>query len=228
MSFRLTATAPLFVFLLLAGCGAGASSAPAEPAEKPSPGKIAAAKSAVEAAEAQVKAAERDLQLQEKLNQPHRAGLEAEAKLADMKLAQFREMEQKKRLDQAALEVQQAQDAIEDATDEMDQLEKMYKGNELADQTKEIVLKRGRRGLERARTAMALKQADLKNLKEHELPQEQGRLALDAAQKRAELERETQNAENLMAQKQAALLAAKAALAGAQEELRKLAEDAGK
>ena len=218
----------LSALLLSAGCAGGKSPAPEAAAEKPGPGRIAAARMAVEAAEAQVKASEQDLQLQEGLNRANRSRLEAEAKLADMKLAQFKEMMRKQRLDQAALEVQQAQDQIEDATDELEQLEKMYQGNELADQTKEIVLRRGRRGLERSRTALALKQAELRDLGEHALPEELGRLDLDAAQKRAELDRESQNAELQVAQKRTALLTARADLACAQEEFRKLAETQGK
>jgi hypothetical protein len=45
---------------------------------------------------------------------------------------------------------------IEDQTDELAQLEKMYKADELIDATEEIVLKRSRRGLELSKTGLAL------------------------------------------------------------------------
>ncbi len=49
-----------------------------------------------------------------------------------------------------------AKNGIEDQVDELDQLEKMYKGDELVDATEEIVLKRSRRQLALSRTSQAL------------------------------------------------------------------------
>jgi HlyD family secretion protein len=45
---------------------------------------------------------------------------------------------------------------IDDQTDELAQLEKMYKADELIDATEEIVLKRSRRGLDLSKTGLAL------------------------------------------------------------------------
>src|SRR6185436_17081035 len=64
---------------------------------------------------------------------------------------------------------------LEDQTDELDQLEKMYKGDELVDATEDIVLKRSRRGLALTKDGNALASERTKHHEEFELVLERER-----------------------------------------------------
>ncbi len=150
------------------------------------------------------------------------ARLRRELELEEARLAQLRNVESGRRLRESELGVQGAQDQIEDARDELEQLEKLYKGNELADATKEIVLKRGHRSLQRAAESLALKEIAHKTLKEDLLPAELGKLQLEADRKRDECERSARNAETLLQQKKAALLRAQIELQKAKDALGEL------
>ena len=210
------------VLLLLAGCAAGGGT-PGD--ETPTPQKIETAKLAVEAAKSHLAAAESDARLQEEANRMTLAAAQSEAKQAQMRADVF-QADKKKRLDEAAFTVQQVKDQIEDAADELDQLKKMYQGNELADATKEIVLKRGERQLARSRTQLAMKEAENAKLRDHDLPTEQEKIALDLAQKTDDLKQASLKAENQLQKKRAELQDARVALRKAEEELEKLQKDA--
>lgn len=64
---------------------------------------------------------------------------------------------------------------LEDQTDELDQLEKMYKGDELVDATEDIVLKRSRRGLALTKDQNALSSERTKHHEAFELALERER-----------------------------------------------------
>ena len=60
------------------------------------------------------------------------------------------------RVSRAELGFQFAQDGAKEAEQELQQLEMMYQEDEFADKTKEIVLERGRRRLERSKRSLAI------------------------------------------------------------------------
>ena len=62
--------------------------------------------------------------------------------------------------------------SLAEAQQELEQLELMYSEEEFADQTKEIVLERGRRRLERTQRDLELRRADFATLQEQTLPVE--------------------------------------------------------
>lgn len=206
--------AALSLSLVAAGCGE-----PEAAAEAPDPGKIETARLSVQAGEAQILAAEADLKLQEEANRATLERLAAECETAAIRLRQHGEIDSARRVEEAELSVRRAEDAVDDAKDELEQLEALYKGNELADATKEIILKRGRRNLERGRKEADLQKLKLRTLKEHDLPADLLKLQTEASQRKAELERETRSAANQMDQKRIAVLKARIDLAKAREEL---------
>jgi hypothetical protein len=89
-------------------------------------------------------------------------------------------------------------DNIEDQKDELAQLEKMYKTEELTESTEEIVLRRSRRGLARTQSSFDLQQARKKydaeyaERKQHEAKQKAARDAqrnFDRTQRQVEMEK---------------------------------------
>ncbi len=199
----------LFGLLLLPGCGGSSPAAAPKSAADP---QAPQARLALDIARQSADLAEAELRVQEQESQAVAGRLKREFELATAKLVQFREVESSRRLKDSELEALRARDQIDDAREELDQLEKLYRGNELADSTKEIVLKRGRRGLERAQTVLALKELQVKTLKDDLLPAELARMQLDADQKKDEMERAARGAEIQLRQKKVALARAQAEL----------------
>ena len=94
--------------------------------------------------------------------------------------------------------------------------------NASTDKTAEIVLNRGRRRLERARTSLGLEATKLENLEQHTLPLEIAELqkAVDDAAK--ELESARRSAEATRLAKQIALMEAESAVASLDADLAEL------
>lgn len=95
-----------------------------------------------------------------------------ELELAERKLKTFKEVSTPERLDRADLSLQYSRDSVVEARQELEQLEGMYKDDQFADKTKEIVLERGRRRLERAERSLALEDRAIATLKSETLPVE--------------------------------------------------------
>lgn len=64
----------------------------------------------------------------------------------------------------------------EEAKDELAELESMYKADEFAKATKELVIKRGRRGVEMADRSLAVARRELAELETHTMPQREREL----------------------------------------------------
>lgn len=93
--------------------------------------------------------------------------------LAQRKLRNFKEKGRPERIERADLGLAFAQDGLKEAEQELEQLEKMYKDDQFADMTKEIVLERGRRRLERSRKSLQIETAAVAVLKGETLPIEE-------------------------------------------------------
>jgi hypothetical protein len=76
----------------------------------------------------------------------------------------FVNVEMPQKTTRAQLDLQQGKDSLTEQEEELQQLELMYSKDELADKTKEIVLARSKRRLERLRQNLALQQKDLDDL----------------------------------------------------------------
>ncbi len=105
----------------------------------------------VQAAETQRRFAmqkeERAMQVRQSIAALERATLASE--LAQQALDLHRDYESKKALELADLGLKSSLDGLRDNHDELNQLEKMYAGTSLQSETKDIVLDRARRGVER-------------------------------------------------------------------------------
>ncbi|UCG32784.1 MAG: hypothetical protein JSU68_14095 [Phycisphaerales bacterium] len=150
-----------------------------------------------------------------------------ERELVETKLRDFEGHNAPQRIEEARLELRRAEDSVKDAEEELAQLEMMYAEEDLADKTREIVLERGRRRLERARRDLDLKRTALANLEEHDLPREAAELRAQAADKASELEGLQRASETNLLDKQIALMEAEAEVTRLQAEIDELDEEGG-
>lgn len=206
-------------FLSLAGC-AGPGGATPQPKPSPSPLAIEAAQIAVAAAEERLASAEVDLSLQEADNRLAVEAARSALRKARSRLQLLETVDGKRRIDEAALAVRRAQDAIDDRTEELEQLKKMYADTELADDTKELVIRRSERDIARSRETLALQQANHTKVSK-EVAEERESLAFDLLRAEKEVEQAERKAENGSRGKRAALLEAKRTLLTARDALRK-------
>jgi HlyD family secretion protein len=169
--------------------------------------------------------ADQDLADQEADNASALSKAATEVEFAKKKLATFDEREAPARVAKAKLDLKGVEDGVKDAEDELAQLEMMYKNSEIGDGTKEMVLQRARRALERAKARRDLGQNDLKTLEERTVPFERGRLALDVAERERDLERAKRAAEKTLFDKRLAKTLAENEAARLADELAAL-EDA--
>jgi multidrug resistance efflux pump len=100
------------------------------------------------------------------------ARAKADAQRTDEALKVFREVEAPLRTKETEHRVQGSRDHIQDQEEELAQLQKMYDADELTEETEDIVLKRGKRGLERSKRALEFLLERQRLLLEIELPKE--------------------------------------------------------
>lgn len=121
----------------------------------------------------------------------------AELEIARRELHVFNEIEAPNRIARGELGLQWADDRALEARQELEQLEIMYKDDQFADKTKEIVIERARRSLQRTERDLELRREEFNTLKETTLPMErqQKELALVGAEESvARLERDREAA----------------------------------
>lgn len=114
------------------------------------------------------------------------AKLEFDAKNAAESLERFEKIEMPLRLEEADNGLAGTRNWIADQTEELKQLEKMYKSDDLTEETEEIVLMRTRRDLERNKKSLDFQLRHDKVMREVELPRDHEGLRLEAARTAAE------------------------------------------
>ena len=131
-------------------------------------------------------------------------------------------------LEQAELLVQRSEDQVEDQTEELEQLRKMYQSEELTEDTADIVVKRALRQLEYSKRMLEMNRKRADKMKEKDYADARQDLvdALDA-QRLANVQLENDQAQRRV-QREAAMLQAQEALRQALEEHTKLETDAKK
>jgi hypothetical protein len=143
------------------------------------------------------------------------ARAEAELRLARERLRIFEEITAPQRIARAELNLRGSEDGHTEAREELEQLELLYREEEFADQTKEIVITRARRRLERSARELELQQAELEALRSTHLPLE-----------RFEREQEVWQKETALAQlqreRELSVLADRVALLNAEGEITRL------
>ncbi|HEY3244227.1 MAG TPA: hypothetical protein VGM03_12845 [Phycisphaerae bacterium] len=150
----------------------------------------------------------------------------ADLELSTRKLANFKEQTAPTRVARGELSLQRSQDGVKEAEEELAQLEMMYKDEQFAGQTKEIVLERGRRRLNRSRRDLEIQQTEFATLKEKTLPVEVGELELQVQDKQREIDRLKREAEATRIDKQIGILSAEAEVARLDQELSDLEKEA--
>lgn len=187
----------------------------------------------------QIAALENDLRVAKATNDKTQADLEIGARGEALALTQaenafkdattnlkaFEEVEGKHMVAQVELNVRFLEDALKDQVEELAQLEKMYKSEELTNATSEIVVRRAKRNLDRTKLAIDMGKAEAGNVKDVKYPQQRQMLAhqiestknalesLKAAQTLTRVQREVEAAK------------AKATLAQLEEQSAKLKRD---
>lgn len=96
--------------------------------------------------------------------------VEREAKESAERLKHFTDVEMKLQLQELDLNRTWSEDYIADQKEELDQIEKMYKSEELTNATRDIVLKRAQRNLERTKTRHDIFMRRYERIRNHDLP----------------------------------------------------------
>lgn len=138
------------------------------------------------------------------------ADAERELALAADRLRIFNERTAPNRINRARLDLTRAEDRTKEAEEELRQLEMMYAEEDFADQTKEIVLERGRRRLERTHRDLELHREELATLTDRTIPLETAEHELRVEQKTRARDKAGRDAESSMLDKHIAVMAAEA------------------
>jgi hypothetical protein len=152
--------------------------------------------------------AQKDLSDQDLDAQGAAVKLQKDLGLAKIKLETFEKREMPAKIAKAQLDLQNSRDGLDNSQEELEQLEIMYKEQDLADKTREIVIRRAKRDLERARQRLGLQEAEATLLTERTLPQDREKLALDVEEKEREIARAERAAQKATLEKRIALMAA--------------------
>src|SRR5439155_9456262 len=139
--------------------------------------------------------------------------------LARRKLQHFQEHTAPTRVAQTELGLRGSEDGFKEAQEELAQLEMMYKDEQFADKTKEIVLERGRRRLERSQKDLEIRRRELADLKEKQLPLEMEEQAQAVGEKERELERLRHEEQSTKLDKQIGIMSAEFEIARLQDEM---------
>ncbi len=137
----------------------------------------------------------------------------------------FDEVDGKQMLEQADLSVQYGRDNVSDQDEELAQLLKMYKSEELTNATSEIVVKRARRSLERSRRYLKMSEEDAQITKTVKHPQQRQALGFAVENAAKSLEALKIQQAHAKVQRDAELRRAKASAAQAEDLLARLKRD---
>ena len=114
---------------------------------------------------------------------------EHEKTVADKNLAQFRAVDKELRIKESEHGLQGTRDYVSDQVEELEQLKKMYKADDVVEATEEIVMRRAERGLARTRVYLEFATTRHKEMVEIELPREERGMVLAVDRTSLELDR---------------------------------------
>lgn len=186
---------------------------------------VAAAEVDLRVARATLEKAEAETRLGEKGDALALLQAETAVRDAESVLRAYDEVEGKHLVRQAELLVKYGEDGIRDQEEELDQLEKMYKTEQLTNATAEIVVRRARRGLERARIQLEMTRGEAKVVKEVKQPQQRQVHAFSVENAKRALEGLKIQQALSKVQREAELAKAKAAAALQEDQLARLRRD---
>jgi hypothetical protein len=152
------------------------------------------------------------------------AEAERELELEQRRMAAFKDRSAPNRIERSRLGLIRAEDRVKEAEEELAQLELMYAEEDFADQTKEIVLERGRRRLGRSRRDVELRKEDHAILTEETIPTEQREHELKVEKKNEVLDKARRDAETSALDNQIGIISAAAEVARLEAEIEALRE----
>ena len=112
----------------------------------------------------------------------------AELEMAEVELSHVDESDAPRKRAEKAKDVKAEEDELFEAEEELKQLEMLYKDEDLADKTREIVIERSKRKIARAKEGLEIARSEMTSLEKHELVQERKKLALEVDEKKRALE----------------------------------------
>jgi HlyD family secretion protein len=153
------------------------------------------------------------------------AQAETAVKDAATNLKAFEEVEGRHMVATVELNVKFMEDGLNDQVEELAQLEKMYKTEELTNATSEIVVRRAKRNIDRTKISLEMARAELGNVKNVKYPQQREMLAHAEEMSRNALESLKVAQALSRVQREVESLKAKAALAQLEDQAAKLKRD---
>ncbi len=139
----------------------------------------------VELGELSLKAAKEDLAFLNAIAPLNLAQAERSFMLAERALKQYLETDQPLAVRSAKHSLKSSEGQLENAAEELAQLEKMYKADDLTEETEEIILKRARRSVESAELFLELSKVRTERTLNEDIPEQE--IQLTEAAKREEL-----------------------------------------
>lgn len=187
--------------------------------------EIATAEAEAATAQAVLIKAKTDLDLESQSDALMLHNAEKELSDAQFELKWFDEVAGKQFLQNVDLELKSIQDSVEDQQDELDQLKKMYKSEELTSATADIVVKRAVRQLERMKIALEMTTKSVEKQKTQDFAVNRRRIESAVEARRLELEKLKASQAQGNTTRKAAIVTAENASQKATEKLDKLKKD---
>ncbi len=150
--------------------------------------------------------------------------LEKELGMEQERFQTFNELTVPSRIQRAQLDLLRAEDRTRDAEEELRQLELMYSEDDFADQTKEIVLDRGRRRLERSHTDLELRRKSHAVLIEKTIPMETRERQMGLEKKISDVEQARRDVEAMLLDHTIKLLSAESEITKTETDIKVLHE----
>lgn len=147
-------------------------------AKEPDPDKIADAEHKLSVSKAKLEIALMEMDAFERQQAIDLGHADADVQMAQANLANFEKVKAPNRKATAEMSLQGAKDQAVEAAEELQQLEIMYKDQDLHDMTQEFVISRGKRRAQRAERRIAIQEKDYASILEHELPMERKKLEI--------------------------------------------------
>jgi HlyD family secretion protein len=187
--------------------------------------QIAAAKNELRGAKATLDKARADQELAARGDALALAQAELSLKEAEASLKNFEAVEGPHLLLNAELQLKQMEDMLADQKEELEQLEKMYKGEELTNATSEIVVRRARRALERAHSYVKVAKGGYDTIVQLTHPRQRRQYADHVENARHSLAQLRAQQAHAAVQREVELAKAEAAHKQHEEQLAKLSRD---
>ena len=151
--------------------------------------------------------------------------VERDAKDSAERLKYYTDVEMQLELREIELSRMWAEDSISDQKEELDQIEKMYKSEELTNATRDIVLKRAQRSLDRSKIRYEMYLKRLDRMKSYDMPRQLEEMQLAARERAHGLESWTRTSPIQRADRETNLARSTSNVRQQEENLAKLKKD---